>query len=71
MERPFERTPIEGTAMKIYRNPANRQWQLVSGQHVLYSGRRSPWQSPELLREAARQERRLGRAPRGDESPAH
>ena len=45
--------------MKMYRNPDNRLWQLISGQHVLYSGRRSPWQSPELLRDAARRERQL------------
>ena len=45
--------------MKIHRNPQDQQWILSSGPHVLYSGARSPWLSPELLREAARRERKL------------
>lgn len=45
--------------MKIHRHPQDRHWILSSGQHVLYRGMRSPWQSPALLREAARRERQL------------
>ncbi|MCC5887942.1 MAG: hypothetical protein JJT88_16020 [Gammaproteobacteria bacterium] len=45
--------------MKIHRNPQDHQWILSSGPHVLYRGARSPWLSPELLREAARRERAL------------
>lgn len=45
--------------MKIHRNPQDHQWVLSSGPHVLYRGARSPWLSPELLREAARRERQL------------
>lgn len=45
--------------MKIHRNPQDHQWILSSGPHVLYRGARSPWLSPELLREAARRERQL------------
>ncbi len=45
--------------MRIHRNPQDRNWLLTSGPHVLYRGPRSPWQSPELLREAARREQQL------------
>lgn len=45
--------------MKIHRSADDRQWLLTSGPHVLYRGRRCPWQSPQLLREAAQQERQL------------
>lgn len=45
--------------MKIHRNTQNRLWLLTSGPHVLYQGRRSPWQLPELLREAAQREQQL------------
>jgi hypothetical protein len=52
--------------MKIERNREARVWLLKSGGHVLYSGRRSPWERPELIREALRRERDLqGGEPRG------
>lgn len=45
--------------MKIHRNAQDRLWLLTSGPHVLYQGRRSPWQLPDLLREAAEREQQL------------
>lgn len=45
--------------MKIHRNPQDRNWLLTSGPHVLYRGTRSPWQLPDVLREAARREQQL------------
>lgn len=52
--------------MKIERDREARVWVLKSGGHVLYSGRRSPWERPELMREALRRERDLhGGEPRG------
>lgn len=52
--------------MKIERNREARVWVLKSGGHVLYSGRSSPWERPDLMREALRRERDLrGGEPRG------
>ncbi len=45
--------------MKIERDRTTGLWVLTSGSHVLYSGRRSPWDSPRILREAVRRERSL------------
>jgi hypothetical protein len=60
-----ESCAVEPT-MKIERNREARVWVLKSGGHVLYSGRRSPWERPELMREALRRERDLqGGEPRG------
>lgn len=43
--------------MKISRDPASRLWTLTSGDEVLYAGRRSPWESPRLMRAALERER--------------
>lgn len=43
--------------MKISRDPASRLWTLTSGDHVLYAGRRSPWDNPRVMREALERER--------------
>ena len=42
--------------MKIARDPTSRVWKLTSGRHVLYEGRRSPWDDPRVMREAAERE---------------
>ena len=55
--------------MKIQRNREKRLWELSSGARLLYQGRRSPWDHPEIIREALRAEHSLapGRT-RGDEA---
>ena len=45
--------------MKIARDPASRLWTLTQGNHVLYAGRKSPWNDPELIRAALRRERTM------------
>ncbi len=42
--------------MKIARDPSSRLWTLTSGTRVLYTGYRSPWDNPRLMRAAAEQE---------------
>lgn len=42
--------------MKIARDPASRKWTLTSGSHVLYTGYRSPWDNPRLMRAAIERE---------------
>lgn len=46
--------------MKIERDQSQRMWTLTSGPHVLYRGRRSPWEHPQLMREALEREQQLG-----------
>jgi hypothetical protein len=60
--------------MKIEKDPASRLWTLSSGSHVLYTGRRSPWEQPSVMRDAARRERTLAARPvdgRGDDARRH
>lgn len=61
--------------MKISRDPASRMWTLTSGTHVLYAGRRSPWDDPRLMRAAVELERSVRRGSRACASeaslPAH
>jgi hypothetical protein len=38
--------------MKISRDKHTKFWVLSSGSKVLYKGRRSPWDHPEIIREA-------------------
>lgn len=45
--------------MKIERDRSQGMWLLKSGNHVLYSGRRSPWDSPHIMRDAIHREHQL------------
>ena len=38
--------------MKIRKNPQKKLWELSSGATILYQGRRSPWDHPEIIRNA-------------------
>ena len=48
--------------MKIARDPSSRLWTLTSGGHVLYTGYRSPWDSPRLMRAAIKREQTVAPA---------
>ena len=43
--------------MKIRKNPQKKLWELSSGAKILYQGRRSPWDHPEIIRDALAAER--------------
>jgi hypothetical protein len=45
--------------MKIERDRSQGMWLLKSGNHVLYSGRRSPWDNPHIMRDAIHREHQL------------
>lgn len=45
--------------MKIERDRSQGMWLLKSGNHVLYSGRRSPWDNPRIIRDAIHREHQL------------
>lgn len=45
--------------MKIERDREKNLWALRAGTHVLYQGRRSPWDHPEIIRAALAAERAL------------
>jgi len=47
---------LGGRQMKITRDKHTKFWVLSSGSKVLYKGRRSPWDHPEIIREALDQE---------------
>lgn len=49
--------------MVIERNPTTRLWILRHDAVVLYSGRRSPWDDPSILRDALARERALRSRP--------
>jgi len=42
--------------MKISRDQQSKNWLLESDSHVLYAGRKSPWDHPTIIREALRRE---------------
>ena len=46
----------EEDIMKITRDKHTKFWVLSSGSKVLYKGRRSPWDHPEIIRDALDQE---------------
>jgi hypothetical protein len=46
--------------MRIERDRRSGEWLLVAGTTELYRGRRSPWDSPSILREALARESSLG-----------
>jgi len=46
--------------MKIERDRRSGEWLLMTGTTELYRGRRSPWDSPNILREALAREGSLG-----------
>ena len=46
--------------MKISRDKHTKFWVLSSGSKVLYKGRRSPWDHPEIIREALALDREPG-----------
>ncbi len=43
--------------MKIRKNSQKKLWELSSGDTILYQGRRSPWDHPEIIRDAQAAER--------------
>ncbi len=45
--------------MKISRDKQTKFWTLSSDSHVLYKGRRSPWDDPTIIREAQQREQGL------------
>jgi hypothetical protein len=47
---------LGGRQMKISRDKHTKFWVLSSGSKVLYKGRRSPWDHPEIIREALTQD---------------
>jgi hypothetical protein len=49
--------------MKIARDQQTKAWVLSTDSAVLYRGRMSPWDHPEILREARAREAELQRAP--------
>jgi hypothetical protein len=53
--------------MKIRRNPQKRLWELTSGTTILYQGRRSPWDHPQIIRDAQAAER----SPKGPARSEH
>ena len=46
--------------MKIQRDRRSGEWLLTAGTTELYRGRRSPWDAPNILREALAREGSLG-----------
>jgi hypothetical protein len=52
-----------GYNMKICRDQRSHLWLLQSESHVLYKGRKSPWDHPSILREAQRREAEVRSAP--------
>jgi hypothetical protein len=48
--------------MKIMRDRQSKFWVLSSDSHVLYKGRRSPWDDPRIIRAAFDRERMLARS---------
>jgi hypothetical protein len=48
--------------MKIHKDRKTGEWLLTAPEGVLYQGRRSPWDHPEIIREARRERSRA--APR-------
>lgn len=56
--------------MKIERDQDRGLWTLKSGTHVLYSGRRSPWENPRLMKDALQRERQLHGGRRRPDSAA-
>jgi hypothetical protein len=57
--------------MKISRDQQSKTWLLESGSHVLYRGRKSPWDHPAILEDARRREAEVRAGSRGPrrESP--
>lgn len=53
--------------MKISKDKQSKFWVLSSGSRVLYKGRRSPWDHPEIIRDAMIRERALTRDARTEE----
>ena len=53
--------------MKIRKNPQKKLWELSSGATILYRGRRSPWDHPEIIRNAQAAEH----SPRGPTPSEH
>lgn len=49
--------------MKIARDKRTGEWVLTAGATLLYRGRRSPWDTPSILREALAREGSLRRTP--------
>lgn len=45
--------------MKISRDKQTKFWTLTSDAHVLYKGRRSPWDDPTIIRQAQQREEGL------------
>jgi hypothetical protein len=45
--------------MKITRDKQSKFWTLSSDSHVLYKGRKSPWDDPTIIREAQQREQGL------------
>ncbi|HSG87645.1 MAG TPA: hypothetical protein VLA56_00420 [Pseudomonadales bacterium] len=60
--------------MKIERDRSKKMWTLTSGSHVLYCGRRSPWEDPAIMRDALHRARELdgpARLTPSSRSPQH
>ena len=53
--------------MKMRKNPQKKLWELTSGTTILYQGRRSPWDHPEIIRDALAAER----SPKGPAPSEH
>ena len=63
-EEDTQRKGIGRNGMKMRKNPQKKLWELTSGTTILYQGRRSPWDHPEIIRDALAAERSpKGRAP--------
>ena len=56
--------------MKIQRNREKRVWELSTGANVLYQGRRSPWDHPEIIRDALATERSAAPPRRNQRQPS-
>ncbi len=50
--------------MKICRDKQSKFWTLSSDSHVLYKGRKSPWDDPTIIREAQEREKTLRAGPK-------
>ena len=51
---------LGGRQMKIRKDKHTKSWVLSSGSKILYKGRRSPWDHPEIIREALAMEQAGG-----------
>jgi hypothetical protein len=51
--------------MRIHRDRNTGLWVLSSPEGILYQGRRSPWDHPEIIHQARRQRRSPQRRARG------